>query len=120
MKNPALKVAFLYILFGILWILLSDIVVDWMFVDRSIATHAQTYKGWAFVLFSGILFYFLIYREFSEKNKTQLELVKQKDFSDAVLDTAGVFVAVFNSEGIIVFSNETFEEILSLKSEDMV
>ena len=120
MKNPALKVAFLYILFGILWILLSDIVVDWMFVDRSIATHAQTYKGWAFVLFSGILFYFLIYREFSEKNKTQLELVKQKDFSDAVLDTAGVFVAVFNSEGIIVFSNETFEEILSLKAEDMV
>ena len=120
MKNPALKVAFLYILFGILWILLSDIVVDWMFVDRSIATHAQTYKGWAFVLFSGILFYFLIYREFSEKNKTQLELVKQKDLSDAVLDTVGVFVAVLDSEGVIVFTNETFEEILSLKSEDII
>ena len=120
MKNPALKVALLYIVFGVIWILFSDMIVDWMFVEKDLVAHAQTYKGWAFVIFSGILFYFLIYREFSEKNKTQLELVKQKDFSDAVLDTAGVFVAVFNSEGIIVFSNETFEEILSLKAEDMV
>lgn len=119
MKNPALKVAFLYILFGILWILLSDMVVDWMFVERSTSTHAQTYKGWAFVLFSGLLFYFLIYREFKGKNETQLELAKQKDFSDAVLDTAGVFVAVFDSEERIVFTNETLEETLALKSEDI-
>ena len=120
MKNPALKVALLYIVFGVIWILFSDMIVDWMFVEKHLVAHAQTYKGWAFVIFSGILFYFLIYREFSEKNKTQLELVKQKDLSDAVLDTVGVFVAVFDSEGVIVFTNETFEEILSLKSEDII
>ena len=120
MKNPALKVALLYIVFGVIWILFSDMIVDWMFVEKDLVAHAQTYKGWAFVIFSGILFYFLIYREFSEKNKTQLELVKQKDLSDAVLDTVGVFVAVFDSEGVIVFTNETFEEILSLKSEDII
>ncbi len=89
-------------------------VVDWMFVERSTSTHAQTYKGWAFVLFSGLLFYFLIYREFKGKNDTQLELAKQEDFSDAVLDTAGVFVAVFDSEERIVFTNEALEETLAL------
>ena len=120
MKNPALKVALLYVVFGVIWILFSDMIVDWMFVEKDLVAHAQTYKGWAFVIFSGILFYFLIYREFSEKNKTQLELVKQKDLSDAVLDTVGVFVAVLDSEGVIVFTNETFEEILSLKSEDII
>ena len=120
MKNPALKVALLYVVFGVIWILFSDMIVDLMFVEKDLVAHAQTYKGWAFVIFSGILFYFLIYREFSEKNKTQLELVKQKDLSDAVLDTVGVFVAVLDSEGVIVFTNETFEEILSLKSEDII
>jgi len=119
MKNPALKVALLYVVFGVLWILLSDMIVDWMFVEKHLATHAQTYKGWAFVLFSGFLFYFLIHREFHEKNKTQFELVKQKDFSDSVLDTAGVFVAVFDSEGRIIFANDTFEKALAVTSEEI-
>jgi PAS domain S-box-containing protein len=45
--------------------------------------------------------------------------VKQKDFSDAVLDTAGVFVAVFDSEGRIIFANDTFERVLAVTSEEI-
>jgi len=61
--EPALRVALFYLLFGGLWILLSDRLVA-MFVNHpEEITRLQTYKGWAFIVASALVIFLLLRRE---------------------------------------------------------
>ncbi len=55
-----LRVACLYALFGCLWILFSDRLLEMLVKDHLMIIEYQTYKGWAFVLFSALLIFFLM------------------------------------------------------------
>ncbi len=59
----AIKVALLYLLFGGLWILLSDHVLAALTESSAAYQQWQTYKGTAFVLASAIVIYLLVRRE---------------------------------------------------------
>jgi PAS domain S-box-containing protein len=119
-KNPALKVAFAYIVFGALWILFSDMLVNAFFPDKASLSTVQTYKGWAFVVSSGLLFYFMIFREFRGKAKANVLLTRQKDFSNSVLNSAGVYVAVIDDRGTIARINEKFERLFSSSGGEII
>jgi len=57
----------LYLLFGGLWILLSDQILSrFIFLDAQ-QTIYQTLKGWFFILVSGILLYILLLRDFAAR-----------------------------------------------------
>lgn len=58
-SKSALKIALIYALVGVLWILFSDKALEWLVEDSQQLTRIQTYKGWAFVLVSAMLFYVL-------------------------------------------------------------
>src|ERR1700690_306529 len=59
-RSLAGRVALIYILIGGLWVLLSDHIVGLLIKDPTGLTIIQTYKGWFFILVSGlILFYYL-------------------------------------------------------------
>jgi len=60
--RSALSVAVVYILFGGLWILLSDKAVESMFHDPDILIRASILKGWFYVGATGLLLYFLVAR----------------------------------------------------------
>lgn len=54
------KIAAGYLLFGGIWILLSDSVVNQVVQDPVVLTRIQTLKGWLFVLLSGLLILALV------------------------------------------------------------
>lgn len=56
----AIKIAGLYLLIGFLWILFSDQLVDLLVSNQAVYHQVSIYKGWAYVLITGILLYFLI------------------------------------------------------------
>jgi PAS domain S-box-containing protein len=58
--KPVTLIVFLYIIIGSLWILFSDKLVYSLFHDPEIITRVQTYKGWFYVLGSGLLIYILM------------------------------------------------------------
>ncbi|WP_185960763.1 putative bifunctional diguanylate cyclase/phosphodiesterase [Aliidiomarina halalkaliphila] len=59
----------IYILFGSLWILYSDRFLA-NFVDTTEAlTQLQTYKGWFFVVITGLLFFYLMYSALNRERK---------------------------------------------------
>ena len=64
LKHPKLdlplRTVLLYLLFGGLWILLSDRVLFLLVPHNVIANTFQTLKGWFFMLFSGSLLYMLL------------------------------------------------------------
>ncbi|MBE7558841.1 PAS domain-containing protein [bacterium] len=58
--SPALRIAILYVVIGVIWILLSDRVADLLAPAPATVSRLQTTKGWFFVVGSGIFFYVLI------------------------------------------------------------
>jgi PAS domain S-box-containing protein len=74
----ALRVSLLYALFGGLWILLSDRLLEFLVSDVAKLSTIQTYKGWAFVGSSALLIYSLLraelhLRSIAEKKVLQLK-----------------------------------------------
>ncbi|HBH11922.1 MAG: Diguanylate cyclase/phosphodiesterase with PAS/PAC sensor(S) [Clostridiales bacterium 38_11] len=61
--NPdkdSLKFLFVYLIVGFAWILFSDSFLGWMIDDMTLIMRFQTYKGWFYVLVTGIIFYLII------------------------------------------------------------
>ncbi len=64
--NPtyaAVKIIIIYLIMGFSWILLSDWVIDILFVDPQINQLAETVKGIFYVAFTAIIFYYIIHRQ---------------------------------------------------------
>lgn len=57
--NPA-RIAVLYAVMGVLWIVLSDSTVEWVLGTGPFAAAVQTYKGVGYVLVTSILLFWLI------------------------------------------------------------
>ncbi len=56
------KVVLVYATFAVLWILLSDKAVQWLFHDVERVTLVNTLKGWLFVAVTSVLLYWLMRR----------------------------------------------------------
>jgi len=69
--NIETRIALLYLLFGGLWILLSDQMLAAAIPDADTLTHIQTYKGWAFVAASAGLVYFLLKRSLASQRRAE-------------------------------------------------
>ncbi|ARV61287.1 ATPase [Nostocales cyanobacterium HT-58-2] len=54
--------------------------------------------------------YYFIYREITERKRTEESLDKERNFISAVLDTAGALVVVLNPQGQIVRFNQACEQ----------
>ncbi len=54
------KIFIIYLSIGALWISFSDKLVQKLVSDPDYLTQVQTYKGWFYVLVTGILFYYLL------------------------------------------------------------
>ncbi|NIM93048.1 MAG: response regulator [Anaerolineales bacterium] len=59
----ALRVALIYALIGVAWIIISDQVLAALNFSQEELIALQTIKGWGFVIVSAILIYALLYRE---------------------------------------------------------
>jgi PAS domain S-box-containing protein len=75
LKSPKLelplRIALLYLLFGGLWILLSDRMLFILVSQDAIATTFQTLKGWFFILISGSLLYILLRTQHTRDREIQ-------------------------------------------------
>ena len=56
----SIKIATVYFLFGILWILLSDKILGMLVRDQTVLTNVSIIKGWFYVWVTALMFYVLI------------------------------------------------------------
>jgi hypothetical protein len=59
-KNAAIKVAFIYASFSILWILFSDQILLLFVKEGKFLTTVQMFKGWFFVLTTSVIIFLLL------------------------------------------------------------
>ncbi|NCA98330.1 MAG: diguanylate cyclase [Clostridia bacterium] len=75
-SGQALRISVIYLLVGSLWILLSDKVIEWLFLDPHTLILASLLKGWFYVLASACLIYLLVRTALIKIAQTNLQLSK--------------------------------------------
>ncbi|NMB55599.1 MAG: HD domain-containing protein [Leptolinea sp.] len=73
------KILIYYLLFGGLWILFSDQILDFFIHDIDELTRLQSYKGWAYVAASGLLIFILLNRYIRLQKATESRLHESEE-----------------------------------------
>lgn len=137
--NEAISVSLIYIIFGILWILLSDQLLERILSDMEMYKHFQTYKGWLYILITTIMLFILIRNRMlrlkNEIHKTEsiyeklriahmelmrieAELMYQKKLTENIIAEAPVFIITHDEKRIISF-NPFAQKIYGFTQEEL-
>ena len=73
-RRLALRVAGIYALSGVLWILLSDKLLELLVQDIQTMARINLIKGWVYVLFTAILIFGLVYLALKRINQDRIKL----------------------------------------------
>lgn len=135
MKNQSLKNAFIisiiYFLLGLLWIYFSDIAVASIASDHHQLTHLQTYKGWFFIIVTGIILFFLSHRflqkEFvtylhhiNEQKVIENQLIQKDALLNTIINSTSDAIFVKDLEGKYILFNKGASNIMGLSSEEAI
>ncbi|WP_433747075.1 ATP-binding protein [Falsibacillus pallidus] len=126
-KRIAFRIAVFYIISGAIWIVLSDNVSMALSQQKlQLYFFFQRYKGWLFILVTGIIIYILVHQRTYRLLLSQRELVmkdvklqeKTQHYQSLFqYNTDGVFE--ITRDGKLVSINPEGEEILGFKEEDL-
>lgn len=99
----ALKIAGIYLILGVLWILFSDKLAERFAPDPETLTRISIYKGWGYIVVTALLLYWLIQRHMAA-------LTESREKLRLVIDSVPALITYVDSEKRYQFSNETYEE----------
>ncbi|MFG1490091.1 PAS domain-containing protein, partial [Oceanospirillum sp. HFRX-1_2] len=110
-----LKVASVYVVFSLLWIFFSDRVLESMVQDPVLLSEIQTYKGWTFVILSGLLIFSLTSLGLRQKNSIQNKLDRHSSFLQQVLQSVSHGIIQYTPDGEIIFANQAAKKVYGYK-----
>jgi PAS domain S-box-containing protein len=77
--DVGIRIPLLYLIFGGLWILFSDELLESLVHNTEDLTRFQSYKGWAYVTASALLIYFLLRQYLRLQKKTAAQLHESEE-----------------------------------------
>lgn len=86
--SPSLRIAGVYVLFAAIWIWCSDRAVEALVSGAELRMELQTLKGWAFVLITGVVLYWMIKRDVRRLERSNRRLRQGREQALRVLVTA--------------------------------
>ena len=117
--RPALRTALYFFIFGFLWILLSDTLVNHLAPGLEQIRHLQTIKGWVFIVATAILIYLLVKQQMKKMkviaNKYEQSRLQYKQ----ILDVSHDLIWATDMDGTIIYINEASTEVYGYKPQEM-
>lgn len=110
-KNPARWLTTLYIFLGSLWILFSDTLVAFLFTDPEIITRVQTYKGWGYVIGSGILIYLVVSFIVADLRKAKISILENEELQQDLFDRLHQPMWQCNRQGHFIYGNRQWFQL---------
>lgn len=99
----ALRIAGLYLLVGVLWILFSDQVVATITSDPALLTQISIYKGWGFILVTALMLYLLIRGHSRALQQSEQRLL-------TLTNALPVLISYVGTDKRYLFANQEYEE----------
>lgn len=141
-QNESLKIAFVYCVVSVIWILSSDfILIKLLSSDNFAVLEVQAIKGSIFVIATSVMIYFLTYNSLRKiqildktiKNKvemlnikkevlkeTRVDFIKQKFLIDNVISNTFIIILSIDLDGTITSANDYFYNLTQFKESDVV
>jgi putative nucleotidyltransferase with HDIG domain len=73
------RVVLLYLTFSALWIFLTDEIANYLEVNYAVPSSIETLKGLAFILISGLLLFWVLFRVLKEREAIYQEHLEEKE-----------------------------------------
>ncbi|SMO58275.1 PAS domain S-box-containing protein [Gracilimonas mengyeensis] len=108
----AFSITFAYLVFALLWILVSDKVLIWLTQDPQLISKLQTYKGIFYVLGTSVFLYVLM-RINNER------LASEKELFEGIFEHIPILISVFDPEINKIKVNKAFEKQLGWSNKDV-
>lgn len=133
-SNEAFRITAIYVLFGCLWILFSDKILEQLFNVEKIITSLSMLKGWAYVIVTGIIIYLLINNalkklknaekklseSYEELSTIVQELKESEEKYRLVFENAPLGIVQFDNNGIITAVNNSVIKIIGSSKESLM
>jgi PAS domain S-box-containing protein len=110
--NIGLRIPLYYLLFGGLWILLSDRFLAAIVKDPIKLTEYQSYKGWAFVFVSAIYIFYLLQQYLRYQQKAKGEIHESEERLRLALESANQGIYDLNVQTGETVVNNIYAEML--------
>ena len=110
-----LRVALRFALFGFLWIIFTDHLLAALTTDTTTLTALQTYKGWAFVLFSSLLIFLFMRSELAARTRAEKSLGESHAFNQALIQTIPFGISIIDEQGKVLYTNSALEKSVGMQ-----
>ncbi|MFW5663573.1 MAG: PAS domain S-box protein [bacterium] len=109
-KKPELLITLVYLFLGSLWIIFSDKLVFMLFDDTTTLTRVQTYKGWFYVLASGLLIYAMLRVVLYDLRGAEKGLRQSEKMQQEFLNNHYQPLWLTDEQGKCLFFNERWQQ----------
>jgi putative nucleotidyltransferase with HDIG domain/PAS domain S-box-containing protein len=116
--HVGLKIPLLYLIFGGLWILLSDRFLAALFQDPDKLTEFQSYKGWMFVAASALFIYFLLKRYLDFQRQAALRIRTSEERLQLALTAGNQGIFDLDVESGVIEVNEIIPKMLGINPDN--
>lgn len=115
-NRSALEIASVYLLVGSLWILFSDNLAAKIAPNQTVLTAISIYKGWAYVLVTALMLYWLIRLDNTERQHTEATRTQLA----AIVDSSDDAIIGKTLEGVITSWNSGAEQLYGYSVEEVI
>ncbi|EXG85386.1 diguanylate cyclase (GGDEF) domain-containing protein,uncharacterized domain HDIG-containing protein [Clostridium sp. ASBs410] len=127
LKQERIKICFMYLIFGFVWVYFSDRIVNRLVYNPSVKMLIHTYKGMVYVLFTASVLYYLISNLLRKVEQADQKLRVSEEKYKAVINEMQLGMALYegaSGEDIfkyrLVDSNHSYEILTGLKKEEII
>lgn len=114
--SSSFKITFAYLIFGILWILISDTLTNILSHSIENIQTVQLIKGWFFIVFSASILYFISKKLFKNLQQAKDEADEAKALLENIINNAPVRIFWKDKNGLYLGANKLFLEDIGVKN----
>lgn len=114
--KTALKISIPYLFISVVYILLSDKLVESFKLDYFHITMIQTYKGWGFVFLTTVFLFILLFRELKkskiQSEKFQQALIESRENYRFLVEKQKDLIIKMDQEGNLLFASNSYCKLI--------
>ncbi len=118
-SRPALRTAIYFFVFGFLWILLTDNLVNQIALDDEMGQNLQTYKGWFFIFITTLLIFLVVRQQVKLVVTLKNRLAKNEQRYKKIVNITHDLIWNTDKNGVITFINSACKDIFGFSPSEM-